>query len=274
MRNKTLAIMALVICLGLIGATSGTRYKSLNFENPGSKRLLETEAGKYFYFRSLPEKSITLSTTGISKLELRSFAIEKLAKPEIYTIIDKTRKAYALELDSTDGAYNIYKPLSIDIPAKTDKIEILCYSRSVYLRAFNVLPPKAPKPIKLKNLVLKAHGGALTMQHNGNSSEYFSMLPSSPLKFSLNNGRNAVVYVRPRLLDRSIPKLGVFHNGSLVDTIEFSIKRTTKYQVQGIKNLGIGIKIDLPQNHGSSDYELRPLSDHLFIGKPVLVKKK
>ena len=68
MRNKSLAILAVIICLSLLGAASGTRYKSLNFENPGSKRLLTTEAGKYFYFRSLPEKSMTLSTTGISKL--------------------------------------------------------------------------------------------------------------------------------------------------------------------------------------------------------------
>lgn len=265
--------MAVLICLGFIGATPGPRYKSLNFENPGSKRLLDTDAGKYYYFRSLPEKSMILSTTGITNLELRSFAIEPLAKPEFYTIINKTRKAYPLELDRTDGAYNIYKPVSIEIPAKTDKIEILCYSRSIYLRAFQVLPPKAPKPTKLKNMELKAHGGALTLQHNGSSSEYFSMLPSSPLKFTLNNGRNAVVYVRPRLLDRSIPKLGVYQNGNLVNTIEFTIKRTTKYRVQGIKNLGIGIKIELPQNNGSSDYELKPLSDHLFIGRPVLLKK-
>lgn len=274
MRNKTLVILAVLACLGLFGAASGIRYKALNFENPGSRRLLKNAAGNFYYYRSLPERTLILNTTGITKLELRSFAIEKLSKPELYTIINKTRKAYPLELETTDGAYQIYKPILIDIPATCTNIEILCYSRSVYLRAFNVIPPKPPKPVKLKNLELKAHGGALNLQHNGSTSEYYSLLPSSPLKFTLNNGRDAVVYVRPRLLDRTIPKLEVYHNGNLVDTIEFTIKRTTKYRVQGIKNLGIGVKITLPDNTGSSDYELRPLTDHLFIGKPVLLKKQ
>jgi hypothetical protein len=141
------------------------------------------------------------------------------------------------------------------------------------MRAFHVLPPKAPKISKLKNLVIKAHGGAMSLLHNGSSSDYYSLLPSQALKFSLNNKRNAVVYVRPRLLDLSTPKLGVYANGELVDTIVFSKKRSTKYHVQGIINLGISKKIVLPNNSGSSDYELRAISDHLFIAKPVLVKQ-
>ncbi|MDD4310571.1 MAG: hypothetical protein PHO32_09340, partial [Candidatus Cloacimonetes bacterium] len=95
---------------------------------------------------------------------------------------------------------------------------------------------------------------------------------SQALKFSVNNRRNAVVYVRPRLLDRTKPKLGLYKDGKLVKTIEFGLKRTTKYHVEGVKNLGIAQKIELPANTGSSDYELRAISDHLFFAKPVLIK--
>jgi len=274
MYKKLSVALFCLVCMGLLNATGAIRYKALVFDNPGAKRLLKTEQDNYYYFRSLPEKTISLNTTGITSLELRSFAIERLRKPEIITIINKERKSYALELAAPSDSYQVYKPISITIPANTDKIEILCYSPSVYMRAFNILPPKPPKPVKLPNLVLKAHGGVINLQHNGSSAEYYSMMPSSPLKFTLNNSRNAVVYVRPRLLDRTLPQLGVYKNGELVQTIDFSLKRTTKYHVQGITSLGTGIKVELPANGGSSDYELRPLTDHLFIAKPVLIKNK
>jgi hypothetical protein len=272
MIKRTFIILAVLLSFCLLGAQAKTKYKALTFDNPGTKRVLKTDAGNYFYFRSLPEKSMKLSTTGISKLELRSFSTEALRKPEIITIIAKTRKTYALKPVQIINGYHVYEAITIDLPKDTMSIEVLCYTRSIYMRAFHVLPAKAPKPAKLKNLVIKAHGGAMSLLHNGSSSDYYSLLPAQALKFNLNNKRNASVYVRPRLIDRSTPLLGVYHNGELVETIEFTLKRTSKYHVQGITNLGISKKIKLPENIGSSEYELRALSDHLFIAKPVLNK--
>lgn len=265
----------LLICLVslLWGAPAKERYKSLNFANPGTKRVLKTETGNYFYFRSLPEKSLSLDTTGITKLELRSFSTETIKKPEVIIIIGKQRTAYPLVFKFTSGSHQVYEPLILPIPEGTKQIQVLSYDRHIYYRAYNVLPAKPAKPVKLKNLVLKAHAGAMTVHHNGSSSDYYSLLPAQPMKFSLNNGRDAYVYIRPRLLDRSTPKLGIFVNGDLVETLEFSIKRTTKYHVQGINNLGISKKVQLPDNKGSSEIELRALSEHLFLAKPVLVKK-
>jgi len=222
MNKRILILIAVLLAYCLLGGKATVRYKALSFDNPGTKRVLKTEAGNYFYYRSLPEKSMILNTAGISKLELRSFSKEALRKPEIITIIAKKRQAYTLKPVQTIKTYTVYETINIDLPPDTKSIEVLCYSRSIYMRAFHVLPPKAPKISKLKNLVIKAHGGAMSLLHNGSSSDYYSLLPSQALKFSLNNKRNAVVYVRPRLLDLSTPKLGVYANGELVDTIVFS----------------------------------------------------
>jgi hypothetical protein len=113
----------------------------------------------------------------------------------------------------------------------------------------------------------------VSVQHNSSSTDYYSFMPDQPFKFTINNGRNAYVYIRPRLLDRSLPQLGVYVNGELVEVIDFTYKRTTKYHSQGINNLGIAKKIVLPENTNSTNYELRALSDHLFLAKPVLLKK-
>lgn len=273
MNKAKLIIVILLLLCGLLSAQGKNRYKALAFDNPGTKRILKNEAGSYFYYRSLPEKAMKLNTSGISNVELRSFSTAEIKNPQIVTIVNKNRQNHPLTFVSkAANGYFIYAAINIPIPKGTNDIQVICYERSVYLRAFNVLPPKPVKVPKLKNLVLKAHGGAMSLVHNGSNSDYYSFLPSQALKFSVNNGRKAVVYVRPRLLDRTVPKLGVYVNGKLTQTVEFDLKRTTKYHVQGINNLGIAKRIELPPNTGNSEIEIRAISDHLFIGKPVLVK--
>ncbi|MDZ4121734.1 MAG: hypothetical protein U1C33_04895, partial [Candidatus Cloacimonadaceae bacterium] len=118
------------------------------------------------------------------------------------------------------------------------------------------------------------HAGVMMMAHNASTSEYHSFSPEQALQFELNNSRNAVVYVRARLTDRTLPIFELYKDGELVHTYEFTLKRTTKYKVSGIRHLSVGIKIELPPNSGSSSYELRAVSDHLFLGRPVLIKKQ
>jgi len=272
----TKRLFTILLQLGFVllwAATGKPSYKSLNFENPGTRRVLKTSKTSYYYYRSLPEKAMQLDTIGITKLELRSFSTKPLKQPQVIILNGKTRTPYSLTLKESTAKYQVYEPLTIPVPENTAKLQVLCYDRDTYFRAFNVIPPKPTKPVKLKNLVLKAHAGAMTVQHNGSSSDYYSLLPAQPMRFTLNNGRDAYIYVRPRLLDRSTPKLGVFVNGDLIETIEFTLKRTTQYHTQGINNLGISRKIELPKNNSTSEIELRALSEHLFLAKPVLIKK-
>jgi hypothetical protein len=267
----------LTILLAVILAVSGiwSRTRPLNFDNPGNRRLLKLESGNYYYYRSLPEKTMKLNVSGLDKIELRSFAIEPLRKPQVTVIIGGKKTTYDLGLDHRLDGYYMYAPTALALPKGTESIEILCYERSIYFRPFyTVIPKPKPKVTKPANLVLKAHGGIMALSHNGDSSNYYSFNPSQSLKFTLSNGRNAVIYVRARLLDRTLPMFELYQNGKLVGRHEFTLKRTTKYKVVGIDHLSIGLKIELPDNKGSSDYELRASSDHLFLAKPVLLKKK
>lgn len=250
------------------------RTKPLNFENPGNRRLLKTETGSYYYFRSKPEKSMALNVEGISSVELRSFAIEGLRKPQVIAIIDKKSTTYDLALKERLGGFYLFEAANIPIPKGTKTIEILCYSRSIYFRPFHTITEKKAKPVKPANLVVKAHGGILNVSHNGTNRDYYVFNSSQSLKFDLNNNRAAVVYVRARLLDRNPPVFEVWRDGEMIQTHEFSLKRSSKYKATGIANLSTGLKIELPPTNGKAQYELRANSDHLFLARPVLLKAK
>lgn len=270
MRKRLILVL---LCVAIFSAVFA-KAKPLNFENPGNRRLLKSEAGNHWYYRSLPEKSMTLNVEGISTIHLRSFALENLRKAKVYTIVNKEKTAWDLSLHEQQEGFYIHNELEIPIPAGTKNIEILCYERSVYFRAFHT-PKKAPKakPVKLANMVVRAHGGSTIISHNNTDSAYYVFNQSQSLKFTLNNGRDAIIYVRARLLDRSLPVFDLYMNGVLLQSREFTLRRTTKYKAVGVDHLTTGMKLELPTNYSSAEIELRAKSDHMFFARPVLRKK-
>lgn len=267
--------LMLALALLVFGTGLSAKMKVMNFDNPGNKRLLKSSNGNYYYFRSLPEKSMRLDTEGIATIELRSFAVEALRKPQVTVVMNKKSTTYNLIPKEKLNGFFIFDNLKISIPENTKQVEVICYDRGVYFRAFYELPvkPKANKT-KLANLQVTEHSGIMAMAHNGASSDYYSFTPAQPMRFVLNNGRNAVVYVRARLLDRSVPEFELYVNGVKAEAYEFSLKRTTTYTVIGINHLSIGKKLELPVNTDRTVYELRAKSDHLFLARPVLLKKQ
>ncbi len=273
MYKKTIFILTLLIgCLiGLFAQSS--RTLPMAFDNPGNRRILRNEDGNYFYFRSLPEKAMRLNVNGIDEVTLRSFAIEPLRKPQVTAVINGKRSTYDLVLQERLNGYYIYKPVNVKIPKGVESIDVLCYERSIYFRAFyTIVREPKPKVIRIPNMKINSHAGIMNMAHNSKSSEYHTFTQDQSLSLELNNSRNAVVYVRARLTDRSLPIFELYKDGKLVETHEFTLKRTTKYKVDGIRYLSIGIKVDLPENSDSSRFELKAVSDHLFLGRPVLLK--
>lgn len=272
--KKQILILSIILMMAGSALAQTVRTRIMNFENPGNRRILKTEEVNHWYYRSLPEKSMTLNVEGVERVQLRSFGIEALRKPQIFVIIDKQRTAFELTLNHRLNGYYMYDNIEFDIPAGTKSVEILCYQRSIYMRAFQMITiqPK-PKVVRVPNRVIQAHAGMIDITHNSSSSEYLTFNPTQALKFTLNNGRDGIVYVRARLTDRTLPKFSLYKDGELVDSYEFSLARSTKFSATGVRYLTIGMKLDLPLNDDSSVYELRADSDHMFMARPLLLKK-
>ncbi len=263
----------ILLCLMAFGAFA-QNYKTriMDFENPGSRRIRQTDSGNHWYYRSLPEKTMTLNTEGVERIQIRSFDIERLRKPQIHILINKERTTFDLKLAERLNGYYLYEDIEFDVPAGTKSLEVLCYQRSTYMRAYEMekIIPKV-KPIRIPNRQIHAHAGIIDLTHNSSSSEYYTFNPSQAFRFSHNNAKNGVVYIRARLTDRTLPVFSLWHNGTKVDQYEFSLARSTKYSAQGIRYLTVGMRLELPENINSSEYELRAESDHLFLARPVIL---
>ncbi|MDD3535145.1 MAG: hypothetical protein PHC50_03250 [Candidatus Cloacimonetes bacterium] len=272
-KHSLLLILVLFVCTFLAGQS--IRTKIMNFENPGNRRILKTEEYSHWYYRSLPEKTLKLNVEGVEKLELRSFGIEALRKPQITLIINKKKTTYDLKVTHRLEGYYMYEPLVFEIPEGTKSLELLCYPRSIYMRPFQMITIKPkPKKVVIPNLELKAHAGMIDVSHNSTTNEYFSFNPTQSFKFRINNQRDADLYIRVQLTDRSVPIFALYKNGEKVQSFEFGLSRTIKYSATGVRYLSIGKKLNLLADGAASEYELRAESDHLFMARPVILKKR
>jgi hypothetical protein len=272
--TKRIILLALASLMAVAAFAQNYRTRIMDFENPGSRRIRRMEGSNHWYYRSLPEKTMTLKTEDVSRIQIRSFSIEKPRKPQIIVIIDGERMPYDLSFSEFNNGYYFFEDFELDIPENTQEIELLCYQRHIYMRAYEMeeIIPKV-KPVKIPNRQIQAHAGLIEISHNSTTSEYYTYNMSQSFKFTHNNAKNGILYVRARLTDRSLPKFSLWHNGTKVEEFEFSLARTTKYSAQGVRYLTIGKKINLPDNDGSSVYELKAESDHLFMAKPVFEQR-
>ena len=60
--NKKHIIMILLGLMASLAFAQNYRTRIMDFENPGSRRIRKTEEASHWYYRSLPEKSMTLKT--------------------------------------------------------------------------------------------------------------------------------------------------------------------------------------------------------------------
>jgi len=256
----------------LTGATA-LKWKPMMFDNPGTKRLLKTAGGNYYYYRSLPEKSMFINIKDLSAIEIRSISKAPVKNPQLVLKYEDKRVTYDLKLIAVSDDYQVYEPLSLTLPPGLNSLELISYNSNLYFRAFQPIPvqPKKPKTPSLK-IISKA--GEYNLVHEVKQSKYYAFGDTLGFSFQINKGVAFTLYVRAQLTERKVPIFGLYENGKLVKKIPLSLKRTNTYTAEGLSNLTIGKRQDFSPQDKVKTYTLRALTDHLFIGRVVIRKTK
>ncbi len=267
-----LTLLALAISLLFMGQTS-VRWKTMMFGNPGSKRLLKTEKSSVFYYRSLPEKGMLLDVQDVQAIEIRAIAKSKVDRPQFVLKYNDKKTTYDLKLFSASVNYQVYEPVRISLMPGVKQVELICYDRNVYFRAFK------PITIQKKNkyvpsLQILKHAGQIFLSSSTSKKQYYTFKENTPLTYQINKGKAFSLFVRAQLVEKKPAVFGIYRDGELINKVTLSTKRTKTYTSEGITHLTIGKKIDYPAMDKIAKYEIRALTDNLFIAKPVIRKTK
>jgi hypothetical protein len=267
----SLSILAIAISILFVGQAT-VRLKALAFDNPGSRRLLKTEKSSVFYYRSLPEKSMYINATGMQAVEIRAIAKTKVDKPQLIVKVNGKKTVYDLKFLSASVEYQIYEPIRLSLAPGTKQVELISYNRNIYYRAFNIvtIPPKVKTPA----LKILSRNVEYILASQSHKEKYYGVKVTAPLSFQVNKNKAFSLYVRAQLTEKQVPVFDLYKDGKLIDKVTLSLKRTKSYNIVGIEHLTIGKKLDFPAQTSIAKYELRPVTDHLFIARPVIKLQK
>ncbi|MFB3844823.1 MAG: hypothetical protein ACE14O_03610 [Candidatus Cloacimonadaceae bacterium] len=264
-------LILLFIMLAITGAAV-LQWKPLPFINPGSRRLLKTGAGNYYFYRSLPEKSMLVDVSGLSYVEIRAIAKTKVKNPYFILKYAGKRKVEELKVFSVSQEYQVYQPVRIDIPEGVKQLELICYNRNIYFRVFKPFTPQ-PKKTKVPALQILSRNKTYNLQNNKTSSVYYSFNPDTDFTFQINKGKAFTLYVRANLEDETIPVFALYENGKMINQYTLTGKQTNTYYAEGLTHLTIGKKLEFPSADKITRYELKAVTPHTFIAKVVLRKE-
>lgn len=270
--NKTILILfLLLICATILTGAAELKWKPMTFDNPGTKRLLKSEKGNYYFYRPLPEKSMFINVKELAVIEIRAISKAVVSKPSFVLKYNNKSVTYDLKLISASAKYQVYEPIRITLPPAVNKLELISYKNTIYYRSFKPLPPKKPQTPSL-NIISKAADVKLTK--GDKKSDYYAFNNSVPLVFQVNKGKSVTLFIRAQLTEKVIPVFGLYQDGKFIRTVALSLKRTNTYKAEGITHLTIGKRIDFTMQDKIVKYELRPVTNHLFIARPVITKTK
>jgi hypothetical protein len=241
------------------------------FENPGTRRLVKSAAGNHYFYRSLPEKSMIIRVKDLSSIEIRSISKAPVSKPRFFLKYDNKRTEYDLKLLAVSEKYQVFEPIKVSLPPGLTQLEIICYEWDVYFRVYQ---PVAVQSKKARIPALKITAKAKDYELVGPTSKhtYYAFNDSNAFAFQVRNGMPFSLYIRAELTSRQLPKFGLYEDGKLISKYELSLKRTNSYKAEGIAHLTIGKKVDFPAKDKTKNYELRALTGHQFIARPVIRK--
>jgi len=268
----TLTMLALVISLLLMGQAS-VKWKAMAFDNPGSKRLLKSAKSSCFYYRSLPEKSMFINVKDMQAIEIRAIAKSKVDKPQFILKYNDKKTAYALKFFSASVSYQIYEPIRITIMPGVKQIELISYDRNIYYRAFYPVTIQKKKSV-VPSLKIMGHAGEYNLENQAHKVKYYGAKSTMPLTFQVNKGKMFSLFVRAQLTEKEVPTFDLYRDGKFINKVSLSLKRSKSYNIAGIQHLTIGKKLDFPAQTTVAKYELRPVTDHLFIARPVIKLQK
>jgi len=253
-------------------AQTNLKWKPLPFINPGTKRALKTEKSAIYFYRSLPEKTMSLSVKDLTVVEVRAIGRDKPARTQFTLSSEGKKSTYDLKQLAVSTQYIVYEPIRITLNPGVQNLELLSYDRNIYYRVFYPVEPvkKKVKPIPLKII---SYAGTAKLLANSHNHLYYTFNAQKQLSFTITKGRKADLYIRAELTKKELPVLEISRNGEPYLKLELTLKRTKTYKTEGIEHLTIGKKVELPVQTANTTYELKGITSHTFLARPVILKQ-
>jgi hypothetical protein len=249
-----------------------TIYWAQKFTEKGTRRLIDKDQRKVFYYRSEKGKDLVISNPAAGEYTLKAVTKTQESVINLEIKIDGKAQIVSLAQIGFNDRYVFFRDYVLTIPKNTKEIRILTENRNAYFRFFKKAfltlsdDPIAVKPSKA--------AGKLVVSDTDSDSEYYMADQLNEVRFDVDGEFDAYFYVRSAIVSNQKPAFDIYRNGELVQTESIELKKSGTFHTKGYECLSIGRKINLLTVPGKNSFRIVPQNSNPILVRIMKIRKK
>ncbi len=270
---KRLVIICLILVTLLpILALDKVIYRTKDFSNHGTRRLVNTNDRKVFYYRSVRGDDLVMLKPVAGEYTLKSISKAQDLSLDFDLIIDGNITSVHITQMGFNNEYVFFNEYKLNIPKGVEEVRIRTLNRNAYFRFFKkaVLhlseEPIAITPEKyLRKQIVRS---------SKSESEYFVADEGNEIEFTVDGRFEVYFYARATIVENIKPTFDIYLNDELIKAVNIDLKKSGKYTCDGYECLSIGKKIELETNEGNNTFKIVPQNANPIFVRIMKIRKR
>ncbi|MBW6515366.1 MAG: hypothetical protein K0B81_01960 [Candidatus Cloacimonetes bacterium] len=262
----------LLLCLFLVVViTTGysfieAQWRIINFKEHGTRRIVELDDNRWFFYRSEPNRELVLDIEG-GRIMIKSAVRQDVPALTYQVKINNAFRNFTVIRRSESGDFVVMEDILLNLAPGRHTISISTTNRLAYFKVFREEEVWTVPTVRAA-FEPQVFISEYTLKSEDSENLYYSASPTTPLEF-IATGPNTITGFSRFLINQTQTE-GQFDievNGIIIETVTIPNRRTGAYWLEQVPEqaLSIGRRIEFSLPVGEHTVRIIPSSGHYFI---------
>jgi len=266
-------IIGMVLILSLpfsatnLNALVAQQWDIVNFAEHGTRRLIEVDGNRWFFYRPEANRELTLEVEG-GKILIRSATRDEASDLSFQIRVNNSYRTFRVRQIDTYDPFSIMENVFLNLGPGTHTLRISTTDRLAYFKVFREAEVWTVPTVKTA-FEPQSYIGKNTLVSDDSESPYYSADNSHPLQFEVTGPNEVSGFSRfiASTEDDTESKLDIYVNAQLIETVTIPNRLTGSYHLKESpdQDLSIGRKIEVTLPAGDHKVRIVPRDNRAHI---------
>ncbi|MDP8231913.1 MAG: hypothetical protein P9L91_04495 [Candidatus Zophobacter franzmannii] len=268
-------IIVLILALGMmfsLFATKKTIYRVKHFSEKGTRRLVERDQRKVYYYRSVRGQDLVIAKPSAGEYTLKTISKIQDNVIDVSMFINDIATPIKLVQVGFNDKYTFFKDYTFRLPEDVKELRIRTFNRNAYFRFFQkAVLTLSDDPMKVKPFTSEKK---VEISNGKTGSEYYMATEANNITFAVDGEFDAYFFVRSAIVAVQKPAFDIYQNGELIRTESIDLKKSGKFTSDGYECISIGRRIDLITKTGENRFKIVPQNANPILIRVMKIRKR
>jgi hypothetical protein len=244
------------------------QWKIVDFSEHGTRRIVEIDDNRWFFYRPEPSSELLLET-GEGKLLIKAAVREDIDDLTFQIKINNVFRNFTVSAKEETGDFVVMEDIYLNLGPGKHQVRISTASRLAYFKVFREEDVWTVPTVRT-SFTPENYDRRLTLESEDSSSSYFSAGFDTPLQFSVTGPNTVAGYVRYFMNEADQEAVfDIYIGNQVVETVSIPSRRTGSYWLaeNPEQSLSIGRRIEFSIPTGDHVVRFVPRTDDIFISR-------